>query len=102
MIKKLFSPFTLSPLILGLGAGAFFWFVQNQKPMGQFLIVAGLLGAGGSLLTLLLAGGKSVPAPLARRRQEMLDGLADLLDTSKFAATPESDRPAAAAQPERV
>jgi hypothetical protein len=101
-MKKVLSPFVLSPLVLGLGAGAVFWFALSQKPMGQFLIIAGLLGAGGSLLTLLLVGGKSVPAAMARRRQEMIDGLADLLDTSKFAATTESDRPAAAAQPERA
>ena len=102
MLKKLFSPLVLPPLLLGLGSGAFFWFVQNQQELAKFLGIAGAAGALLTLMVLLIAGGKSLPAPLARRRQEMLSGLADLLDTSKFVATPESDRPAAAAQPERA
>jgi len=102
VIKKLISPFTLSPLIVGLGAAAFFWFAKQQKPMAEFLAIAGVLGAFGSFVTMLMAGGRSLNPAMSRRRQEMLDGLADLLDTSKFAATPESDRLAAAAQPERA
>jgi hypothetical protein len=102
VIKKLFSPFTLSPLILGLGAAAFFWFAKQQKPMAEFLAVAGGLGALGSFITMLLAGGKTVSPAAARRRDEMVSGLGDLLDMSRFAATTESDRLAVPAQPERA
>jgi len=101
-IKKFFSPYALPPLMLGLGSAAFFWFVQGQQDLAKFLASFGGAGYLITVLIHLVAGGKSVSGPLARRRQEMIDGLADLLDTSKFSATPESDRPAAAAQPERA
>src|SRR5579859_641928 len=54
VIKKIFSPFTLLPLILGLGSAAHFWFVKQQKPMAEFLAVAGALGAFGMFTTLVI------------------------------------------------
>ena len=102
-VALLFSPATLVPIVLGVGAGVYLWVTREElHSLAMFLGIAGTLGGLGTFMTRLLLNGKQLDPALARKRQEMLAGLTELADVSRFPASAEAGQPAAAAPLETI
>lgn len=92
---------TLVPLVLGLGAAIIIWAVRDKEMnLAIFLAVAGALGGLGTLLTLWIAQGDSVPQVVVKGRQQLLASLDAVVEASVGAAT-EADLAPLAAQLEK-
>jgi len=97
----LFSAPTLTPVVLGVGAGLLLGLSSDRhRSLAAFVAVVGVLGGLGTWLTLLLSG-KRLDPDVARKRREMLACLDELADARQFPPSAESDRVAAPAQAER-
>jgi nitrate/nitrite transporter NarK len=98
-----FSPATLVPIVLGVGAAVYLWVtMEKQHNLALFIGVAGTLGGLGTFMTRVVLGGKQVNPTIAKKRQEMLTGLAELADASRFTPSAEAGQPAAAAPVETI
>jgi hypothetical protein len=91
----------LTPIVLGVGGAVLLGMTAN-KNLAAFVAICGILGGVGTLLTLWMLNAKRLDPAIARRRQQLLAVLEELVDGRGLPVCAEAGAPATAAAGERL